>query len=197
LVAIDRLAQQYPRISVHVATGSLEMLCDELIERNLEIVIIRITAPIIDLQLVVEKLFDDTYAVAAGAQNPWTRRRRVQLADLVNEPWVLRPFDMVAGALIAQAFRASGLELPRVTVFTLSINMQNRMLATGRYLASLPGFSLRLPGRHPSLKAVPVELPGTTRSVGIITVKNRTLSPLAQLFLDRVRSVVKPLTKAE
>jgi len=27
-------------------------------------------------------------------------------------------------------------------------------------------------------------------------VKNRTLSPLAQLFLDRVRSIVKPLTKS-
>ena len=31
---------------------------------------------------------------------------------------------------------------------------------------------------------------------GIITVKSRTLSPLAQLFLDRLRSIVKPLMKA-
>jgi hypothetical protein len=55
---------------------------------------------------------------------------------------------------------------------------------------------LRLPGAHPSLKALPVELPGTRQSTGIITVKNRTLSPLAQLFLDRLRSIVKPLIKA-
>jgi DNA-binding transcriptional LysR family regulator len=196
LAAIDRLSRQYPRISVHVATENLERLCDELIERNIEIVIIRISEPIIDRQLFVEKLFDDPYVVAAGAQNPWTRRRRVQLADLVNEPWVLRPSDTLAGALAAQVFRASGLEPPRATVFTLSLNMHNRLLATGRYLAILPSFSLRLPGAHPSLKALPVELPGTRRPTGIITVKNRTLSPLAQLFLDRVRSIVKPLTKA-
>jgi hypothetical protein len=39
-------------------------------------------------------------------------------------------------------------------------------------------------------------LPGTRRPSGIITLRNRTLSPLARLFLDRVRSIVKPLTKA-
>jgi DNA-binding transcriptional LysR family regulator len=196
LVAIDRLSRQYPRISVHVATGNLERLCDELIQRNIEIAIIRITGPIIDRQLVVGTLFEDSYVVAAGAQNPWTRRRRVQLADLVNEPWVLRPFDMLPGAFIAQVFHASGLPPPRATVFTMSINMHNRLLATGRYLGVLPSFSLRLPGAHPSLKALPVELPGTRQPTGIITVKNRTLSPLAQLFLDRLRSIVKPLMKA-
>src|SRR5262245_53266704 len=135
LVAIDRLSRQYPRISVHVATGNLERLCDELIQRNIDIAIIRISGPIVDRQLVVERLFEDSYVVAAGAQNPWTRRRRVQLADLVNEPWVLRPFDMLPGAFIAQVFRASGLPPPRATVFTMSINMHNRLLATGRTLA--------------------------------------------------------------
>jgi DNA-binding transcriptional LysR family regulator len=193
---IDRLSRQYPRISVHVVTANVERLCDELIERNIEIVIVRISEPIIDRQLIVENLFDDPYVVVAGAQNPWTRRRRVQLADLVNEPWVLRPPDTLTGALAAQVFRASGLEPPRATVFTQSINMHNSLLATGRFLAILPSFSLRLPGAHPALKALPLELPGTRRPSGIITLRNRTLSPLARLFLDRVRSIVKPLTKA-
>jgi DNA-binding transcriptional LysR family regulator len=195
LVAIDRLSRQYPRISVHVATGNLERLCDELIQRNIEIAIIRISGPIVDRQLVVERLFEDSYVVATGVQNQWTRRRRVRLADLVNEPWVLTSFDSFAGASVAQAFRVNGLELPRATVFTLSLNMRNRLLATGRYLGVLPSFALRLPGAHPSLKALPVELPGTRQPTGIITVKNRTLSPLAQLFLDRLRSIIKPLTK--
>jgi LysR family pca operon transcriptional activator len=115
---------------------------------------------------------------------------------MVNEPWVLRPIDMASGAFIAQVFRANGLPPPRATVVTQSINMHNRLLATGRYLGVLPNFSLRLPGAHPSLKALPVELPGTRLPTGIITVKNRTLSPLAQLFLDRLRSIVKPLMKA-
>jgi DNA-binding transcriptional LysR family regulator len=196
LVAIDRLSRQYPRISVHLMTGNIEKLCDELTARNIEIAIVGIAKPIVDPQLVVEKLFDDVYVVAAGAQNPWTRRRRVQLADLVNDPWVLLPYDTLSGTLIAQAFRANGLEPPRATVFAQSLNMRNRLLATDRFLGALPGFSLRLPGRHPSLKALPVELRSTRRPIAIITLKNRTPSPLAQLFLEKVRSIVKPLMNA-
>jgi len=48
-------------------------------------------------QLVVENLFDDSHVVVAGAQNPWTRRRKIALAELVNEPWTLLPFDIPAG----------------------------------------------------------------------------------------------------
>lgn len=35
----------------------------------------------------------------------------------------------------------------------------------------------------------------TQSSIGIITLKNRTLSPLAQLFIDCAREVAKPLAK--
>ena len=33
------------------------------------------------------------------------------------------------------------------------------------------------------------------REVAIITLKNRTLSPVAQLFIETVRAVAKPLAK--
>jgi DNA-binding transcriptional LysR family regulator len=192
LAVIDRLSRQYPQISVHLVMGYMEGLCHELMERKIELVIIRIAKPIFDRQLV-EELFDDPYVVAAGAQNAWTRRRRVHLAELVNEPWVLLPFDSPAGSIMAQAFRASGVELPRATVFTHSLNVRNSLLATGRFLSSLPRFSLTFSSRPASIKALPVELPGTRRPMGIITLKGRTMSPVAQLFLDRLRGVVKPL----
>jgi DNA-binding transcriptional LysR family regulator len=197
LSVIDRLARQYPRISVNVVTGYLDGLCQELIERKTELVIIRIARPIFDRQLVVEELFDDPYVVAAGAQNPWTRRRRIQLAELVNEPWVLLPFDSPAGSIMAQVFRASGVEPPRATVFTHSLSLRNKLLATGRFLSSLPRFSLALPRGPAPIKALRVELPGTRRPMGVITLKGRTLSPLAQLFLDGLRGVVKPLRNAK
>ena len=45
-----------------------------------------------------------------------------------------------------------------------------------------------------SLKALPVELPDTRISVSIITVRRRTLSPLAELFIRCAREVAKPLS---
>jgi hypothetical protein len=42
-----------------------------------------------------------------------------------------------------------------------------------------------------------VELPTARRQIGIITPKNRTLSPLAQLFVEAARKVEKPLAKTK
>jgi DNA-binding transcriptional LysR family regulator len=196
LEVIVRLSRQHPRVSIHLMTGGVEKLCDELAERAIEMAIVRLVDPILDRQFVVENLFDDPFVVVAGAQNPWTRQRRIQLAELINEAWVLLPLDTLAGALVAAGFRASGLEPPRATVFTPSLNVRNRLLATGRFLSAIPSFSLHLPSWRPSLKALPLVLPGTRRSVGIITLKTRTLSPLAQLFAARMRETTKPLTNA-
>src|SRR5262245_48130426 len=195
LAVIERLSRQYPRISIHLVTGGVEKLCDELAKRTIEMAIVRLAEPVFDRQFVVENLFDDPFVIVAGARNPWTRRRRIQLAELANEPWVLLPFDTLAGALVAAGFRASGVDPPRATVFTQSLSVRNRLLATGRFLGALPG--LRLPDPQHSIKALPLELPGTRRPVGIITLTARTLSPLAQLFAARIRATIKPLTSRE
>jgi hypothetical protein len=54
----------------------------------------------------------------AARENPWSRRRRVKLADLMNEPWALSPPDSLGGTLTADDFRAAGLDLPRATVIS-------------------------------------------------------------------------------
>jgi DNA-binding transcriptional LysR family regulator len=145
--------------------------------------------------MVVEILLDVCVAVAAGIQNPWTRRRRIELAELVNEPWALPPLHSFTTAFIGEAFRANGLEPPRATVITQSLYMRNRLLATGRFLTVLPNYMLTSPGKNPSLKALPVELPNARWTVGVVTLKDRMLSPLAELFIETVRAVGKPLAK--
>ena len=48
-------------------------------------------------------------------------------------------------------------------------------------------------GKRLGLKALPIELPIPPRPVGVVTLKTRTLSPLAQLFIDCARNLSKPL----
>ena len=76
------------------------------------------------------------------------------------------------------------------------MHMCDKLLATGRFLTMLSSYTLMLPGKHPSLKALPVELPNARGTIAIITLKNRTLSPLAELFIKTTRTVAKPLAKA-
>jgi hypothetical protein len=48
---------------------------------------------------------------------------------------------------------------------------------------------LKFSPRHESLKILPVELSGAHLRIGIITVKNRTLGPVAQLFVEHAREI--------
>jgi DNA-binding transcriptional LysR family regulator len=124
LPAIDRLVRQYPRMFFHVVAGDTGTLYRELTERNVELAVSRIIGRLPD-ELSAEILFHDSFAVVTAATNPLTRRRKLTLAELANEPWTLYPFDSFFGSMIADAFRASGHELPRLTVSTLSTNVQN------------------------------------------------------------------------
>jgi DNA-binding transcriptional LysR family regulator len=197
LAVIERLTRQHPRLVFHVVTGATATLYRELTERNVELVITRATEAIAKEQTDVGSLFEDNVVVAAGAQSRWARRRRIKLSELVNEPWTLPPYDSAMGAIVLEAFRARGLAPPAAMVVMESANIRSRLSATGRFLTVIPEFALTLPGRDPLLKALPVELPGARRTMRIISLRNRLLSPLAELFIDSMRAVVKPLAKGK
>jgi DNA-binding transcriptional LysR family regulator len=91
--------------------------------------------PLADEELGFEKLYDDSYAVVAAAQNPWFRRRKIELAELVNELWVLPPPDNALGSFFKTAFCASGLDYPRKAIFTTPADVRISLLATGRYVS--------------------------------------------------------------
>jgi DNA-binding transcriptional LysR family regulator len=191
---IDRLSRKYPRMSFHVVAHDTVGLYRELMERNIELAICRMLGPLPD-ELASEVLFQDSLAVLTSARNPLTRRRKLTLADLVNEPWVQIPGESLFGALVMEVFRAHGQEPPRPTVVTLSEYLKNDFLAKGRFLTVLPSFMLKVPGWHPRLKALPIALPDTRAPIGLITLKGRMLTPLAQLFIDNVRAVARPLAQ--
>jgi DNA-binding transcriptional LysR family regulator len=166
-----------------------------LIERNVDFVIAERFGPFTDEKLGFERLYDESYAVVAGAQNPWTRRRKIALAELVNEPWVLPAAESGPGSVAKKAFHASGLDYPRVAVVTFPREVRLNLAATGRFLTVAPASVSSFPTRRPELKVLPVDLPTALVPHGIITLKNRTLSPVARLFIEYAREVAKPLAK--
>ena len=69
------------------------------------------------------------------------------------------------------------------------------LLATGRFLTIFTGSALRFSPHRWELRILPVKLSTARFSNGVVTLKNRTLSPVAQLFIDTARDVAKPLAK--
>jgi DNA-binding transcriptional LysR family regulator len=188
---IDRMSRSYPRINFHVERLSVARLqYRELRERNVEFLITRLPQGPSEPDMDVEALFDDPIFVAAGINSPWTRRRRIRLSELVNEPWSHPPYDGMVGAMIIDAFRARGLEPPN-GVACFSMQMHKALIATGRYVAILPSSLLRFGTEQRAIKRLPIVLSKGPAPVGIIILKNRTIHPLAKLFIDCARNIIK------
>jgi DNA-binding transcriptional LysR family regulator len=192
---IKQLSRRYPRIVFHlVAAEETERLHRQLSERHIDLLIARRADRFRDDKLGFEFLYDSSFVVVAGARNPWVRKRHIALAELANESWVLPPPESVLGPTYLEVFRAGGLDYPPTTVFTGSFGARLNLVATGRLLAMVPISILRL-SKRPGIKVLPVELRYARVPVGIITLKNRTLSPVAQLFIETAREVSKPLAR--
>ena len=193
---VERLATRYPKLVFHTELGTISSLqIHSLRERKCELAIGRTYTSTPAPDMNVEALFRERLFVVAGPQNRWVGRRKIALTQLVDERWILAPGEMEPEAPVAAAFRAIGVAAPRGTIWSSSLNLRNSLLATGRFLTVIPGSVLRF-GSHPvPHKVLPIELPRWRLPVAIITLKNRTVSPAAQLFIDHARELAKPLAK--
>ena len=95
-------------------------------------------------------------------------------------------FDHLAGA-------HQGTDLQKLSTKTsVAERDARRQAAIWRFIRN-PCFSF--PAKQPFIRKLSVELTITNAPIGILTLKNRTLSHAAQLFVDCAREVAKPLAK--
>ena len=201
-VILARLSQQYPRISIYVTQlpiGTMDFRTPpyrDLHERRVDLVLGPISEPFDKTELQADVLYGERLTVAVGVGNRWLPRRAVSLKDLMDDSWVLAPPDTPVGVRCANAFRLSGLEVPRRAVATISVQVMTGLLATRQFIAMLPGSVIHFSGKRFSIQGLPIKLPVPGLPIAIITLRNRTISPAAKIFIQMAREITKSLPKA-
>ena len=86
-------------------------------------------------ELNAEVLFNDRYALVVGEKSKWARRRKVDLADLVDEPWIMSPLDALGESFVANgALRAARIDRSRaLLITTFSIHLRNNLVSDGEF----------------------------------------------------------------
>lgn len=193
---IDRLSRRYPEIVVHAINAQPSATeYRQLRDREVDLMLGRAFEPVSDDEVDTEILFEDRYLVVAGAASPWARRRKITLAELVNEPWIDMPQASIFGSFLTEAFLAQGLQRPRKSVLSFSHHLRNELLTTGQFLTILAGSVLEANAERWDLKALPIDLTIKPHSVAAFTLKRRTVSPVVELFIEHAREVAKPQAK--
>jgi DNA-binding transcriptional LysR family regulator len=199
LPILERLTTSHPRVRYHVQQVQQPTVeYPELRERKVDLVLARWgdvpTKDDLDPELDVQVLFDDPYLLVVSENSKWARQRKVELADLVDEQLIVPPADAWGGALVVDAFKRQGLRVPSFVISTLSISLRNEMVGSGRFITLLTGSVVQTFAKRYALKVLPVELPAHQSPIGIVTLKNRTLGPAAQVFFECAREVAKSCT---
>ena len=194
---IKRFSLEQPRVRLDVAQTVMSTLhYRELRERRIDLLIGRIPAPFDEDDLEAEVVYHDEAVVIASRSSKWAKSRKLKLAELAGERWILPPPDTMQGAAIPKVFRDGGSRMPTAPITSLSIHLCLRLVAAAQFVTILPASVLGFSNRDESLKVLPITLPVGRRPVAIITRKNRTRSPAASLFIECVHRTAREDAKA-
>jgi DNA-binding transcriptional LysR family regulator len=190
---VQKFCDEYPGVALTIdalPTPHLEL--PELHARKLDVVLVRLSLdyPFGD-DLNVEILFEDEAVIAAGANSRWARRRKIDLADLLDASWVGTPAQTLPMIRLEQAFRDRNLPVPKMRVTTFSVQIRVHLLTRGNFLTAMPKSMLRVNQECSSLRELPIRLPNPPFPVAVVTLKGRTLTPAVELFLESLRAYVK------
>jgi DNA-binding transcriptional LysR family regulator len=95
---------------------------------------------------------------------------------------------------VNEVFRANGLTVTP-TVVGSTLPLRTALLITGRFLSMVPRVVMQFLPKNRLLRILPIDLVGTERPLALLTLKNRILNPLAQLFFNHARETAKRLRK--
>jgi DNA-binding transcriptional LysR family regulator len=110
---IERFSRRYPRALVTVvAADNMAPEFRPLRERRVDFLLGRVPAQFAEADIHAEILYQDRLFIVAGRNSRWSRRRRIALAELVEEPWLSAP--SMFNWRLADVFKESGLPAPRV-----------------------------------------------------------------------------------
>lgn len=186
--ALSTFSRDFPAITCEVTDADVNTLeFRQLQDRSVDLMVARVPSGYGDDDLKVEVLFDDPHVVVVGAASRWAHATDVTLADLVHEPWII-PASLIVRQIIEESFETAGLRPPDGQVVSSFLLMRRQLLETGRFLTVLPTSVLGFDAGNPSFCALPIQLSSRPRPIAMLMLKNRTISPAVQLFIDCLRS---------
>ena len=190
---IQKFSVTYPKVVLRVsellAVSSYPVLRERINDLHLEWCVPPFSRDDAGNDVNIEYLFDDHLVIVAGLQSRWARRRKIDLAYLRAERWMLGTQNTANYTHIAEAFRARGLEMPKIALETLSVPLRIHLLVSGQFIGAMPK---SLASQSP-LKILPVELPVRPWPFAIFTLKDRTLNPAVDRFTAYLRDFARSM----
>lgn len=195
--AIEKLATRYPRLVFRTELGDQYAQPQFLRARKIEISLTRRPAGPSEADLDEEELFFERLAIVVSREDGLARRRKISLADLHDRRWILAPHEAAPDGPVFEGFRAAGIKMPPVSVYSYSLSLRYSLLLREGFVTAIPESALKFGPPRQFLKPLPLDLPRWQRPTIMLTLRDRLLSPAAEAFRECVRELAATLRQTD
>lgn len=190
--AIDRLLLQWPGLQISITEGITDELAVMLAKSDIDIAVAFTLSDPEDLALVSESAWQEGCHVVAGVGHP-LHGKRLGLADLAGERWVLTPGRMGPREEWQQVFRAGGLEPPQPAVETRSVSAMRSLITRCGFLGWMPDALVSASGTANGIRPLLVEGAHVPRYFAVYRRRHGILSAPAARLIEELRYAVEAL----
>jgi DNA-binding transcriptional LysR family regulator len=189
--AIVLLKKERPGVAISVIVGTYDILMPSLLAGDLDMVLGRLPSEGHSRALVYEEFYAEPSCVVVRRGHPLTRKRRLALRDLTNEPWLLPLPETALHRQIERAFIDAGASLPKNVIESVSILTNRVLLRKSDCIGVMPYHVALDDVEHGLLAILPVKLKSLESPVGVIVRAPGDLPPAASALREYLRAAAK------
>jgi len=185
--AVASLKRRQPKVLVRIDIDNSDALVGRLLKGELDIVVARLLGSHSTSDLRFEPLAVETHGVIARAAHPLAEKRRLNLRDLADRPWILPPSGSLLRDRLDSMFVLRGLGPLRNVVETASIQVIIGLLQSTDMISALQVESVDPYCKADLLAVLPLTLGVLMEPFGIVTRRGQPMSPGAEALLASLR----------
>ena len=179
--------REHPNLQIALQIEPSDVLIERLNQGKLDILVARLFAQHDKTELRYEMLTDEPVCAIARPGHPLLSGPSPGLQDVVNEGWIVPPSGSVLRHRFDLMFQEEGLQAPNNLIETASLMFTTKMLQQSDMISVVATDVARYYADHGLLAILPMALPCQMDAFGIITRRDRLLSPAAKVMLRALK----------
>ena len=189
--AVQRVKANHPDLRVSLQIETSDVLIEKLSQNKLEILVARLFAQHDKSELRYEPLTEEPISLVARVGHPLLQASGLTLNDFADVGWIVPPAGSVLRHRFELMFQEIGLRAPVNLIETGALLFTTKMLQKSDMLSVLATDVARYYEAYGLMSVLPIELPCQMEAFGIITRRDRLLSPAAEVMLRAIRATAQ------
>ena len=185
---ISDFRKAHPKIKVHLFVANMQRVIELLNAGNISLGLVE--GDVKRQKMVVEKLISDELLVIVPIHHPWSKRKDVSVAELIDEPFILREAGSGTRQTIEKFFARHGItpQNMKVSMVLGSTQAIKEAVENGLGVSIISRWSARKELRFGTLHTLNFKEEKMVRNFSLLTHRNSVSSHAIEEFLSYLKS---------